>query len=391
MSNGAFPDINNFFPSEDEINNINIEDDGVYPQQEWEQDNQQPSVFPNPIEFNQQPVQQSVQQEQQVVQNQLIQQEINFPEQQVQQPVQQVQTQQPVQVQQVQTQQPVQEQQPVQVQQVQQEQQAPLSNINNAFTPNVNEKKIIAVISPGNYDNMIKILQVLNKDKGDDAIIIRNSMITQSQADCIIEANMSSVLKNKAGELVSLDIINPKKYIKLLEQFKSQDDIFIIDDNENSRYVITNGEVRLFLPKQDSKIEAQEAENFDMTNAQSICTLEVDKDIRRIVKNLAKDQDYIDYLIQDNQVKAIHIPDTAVYTFPNFKNDEKAQKLDETNSDMTLRSGNFLPVEADNYMIYIITLGKDKYASVADCKVGGKIDIRVTELCDLCTGGNLLF
>jgi len=36
-------------------------------------------------------------------------------------------------------------------------------------------------------------------------------MITQSQADCIIEANMSSVLKNKAGELVSLDIINPKK------------------------------------------------------------------------------------------------------------------------------------------------------------------------------------
>jgi hypothetical protein len=375
MSNGAFPDINNFFPSEDEINNINIEDDGVYPQQEWEQDNQQPSVFPNPIEFNQQPVQQSVQQEQQVVQNQPIQQEINFPEQQP------VQTQQPVQ----------QEQQVVQNQPIQQEQQAPLSNINNAFTPNVNEKKIIAVISPGNYDNMIKILQVLNKDKGDDAIIIRNSMIIQSQADCIIEANMSSVLKNKAGELVSLDIINPKKYIKLLEQFKSQDDIFIIDDNENSRYVITNGEVRLFLPKQDSKIEAQEAENFDMTNAQSICTLEVDKDIRRIVKNLAKDQDYIDYLIQDNQVKAIHIPDTAVYTFPNFKNDEKAQKLDETNSDMTLRSGNFLPVEADNYMIYIITLGKDKYASVADCKVGGKIDIRVTELCDLCTGGNLLF
>jgi hypothetical protein len=210
MSNGAFPDINNFFPSEDEINNINIEDDGVYPQQEWEQDNQQPSVFPNPIEFNQQPVQQSVQQEQQVVQNQPIQQEINFPEQQpVQQPVQ---TQQPVQ----------QEQQVVQNQPIQQEQQAPLSNINNAFTPNVNEKKIIAVISPGNYDNMIKILQVLNKDKGDDAIIIRNSMITQSQADCIIEANMSSVLKNKAGELVSLDIINPKisiwkKFRKLLK------------------------------------------------------------------------------------------------------------------------------------------------------------------------------
>lgn len=337
MDEDNFPDITNFFPSEEEINSINNDDDIIF-----EEDNNFIEEMPEPQII--QPVQ-----EQPIIQEQVVQEPII------------------------------------------QEQQAPLNAINNAFNPNVNEKKIIAVISPGNYDNMIKILQVLNKDKGDDAIIIRNSMITQSQSDCIIEANMSSVLRNKAGELVNLDIINPKKYIKLLEQFKSQDDIFIIDDNENSRYIITNGEVRLFLPKQDSKIEIKEAENFDMSNAKGVCTLEIDKDIRRIIKNLAKDQDYIEYLIQENQVKAIHIPDTAVYTFPKYKNDEKAQKLDETNSDLTLRSGNFLPVEADNYMVYIITLDKDKYASVADCKVGGKIDIRVTELCDLCTGGNLLF
>jgi hypothetical protein len=355
-------DLNGFIPSENELANINNFDfdDNSQQVQEFQ------SELPGMPTFQQQPVQQ----EQSVQNIQPVQ----------QQPVQNTQHQ-PVQ------QQPVQntQQQPVQ------NQQSPLDAINNSFTPNVEDKKIVAVISPANYDNMIKILQVLTKEKSDDAIIIRQSTITQSQSDCIIEANMASVLKNKSGELVDLDIINPKKYIKLLEQFKSQDDIYFIDDKENSRFIVTNGEVRLFLPKQDTNITNQIAQNFDMSNAQSICAFEVDKDIRRIIKNLAKDQDYIDFLLQDNVVKAIHIPDTAVYTFPSFKNDEKAQKLDETNADLALRSSNFLPVEADNYSVYIITLEKDKYASVVDCKIGGKIDVRTTELCDIATGGNLLF
>lgn len=355
-------DLNGFIPSEAELANINdfdFNDNSSQSVQEFQSE--------LPGTFQQQPVQQIP------IQNQPIQ-----PVQQI--PVQNQPVQQPIQ----------QEQQPVQQAPVQ-NQQSPLEAINNSFTPNVEDKKIVAVISPANYDNMIKILQVLTKEKSDDAIIIRQSTITQSQSDCIIEANMASVLKNKNGELVDLDIINPKKYIKLLEQFKSQDDIYFIDDKENSRFIVTNGEVRLFLPKQDTNITNQIAQNFDMSNAQSICAFEVDKDIRRIIKNLAKDQDYIDFLLQDNIVKAIHIPDTAVYTFPSFKNDEKAQKLDETNADLALRSSNFLPVEADNYSVYIITLEKDKYASVVDCKIGGKIDVRTTELCDIATGGNLLF
>jgi len=274
--------------------------------------------------------------------------------------------------------------------QQQQTQQSPLESVTESFTPNVEDKKIIAVISPADYDNMIKILQVLTKENTSDSITIKQSNIRQGQTDCIIEANIEKVLKNKNGSFVDLDIINPKKYIKLLEQFKSQDDIYIIQDNENSRFIVTNGEVRLFLPKQDESIVQQETQSFDMTDAALICEFEIDKDIRKIIKNLSKDQEYIDYLIQDNMVKAIHIPDTAIYTFPNYKNDEKAQKLDETNADLSLRVSSFLPIDAENYKVYIVKMNTGKYASMSDCH-SGKIGVRATEVCDLATGGNLLF
>jgi len=287
---------------------------------------------------------------------------------------------------------PVLTQQPVQTQPVQQPtpEQGPLDSITESFSPNVEDKQIIAAITPADYDNMVKILQILNKENNDESITIKQSQIKQGQTDCVIEANIQEVLKNKNGEFVDLDIINPKKYIKLLEQFKSQDDIFIIQDNENSRYIVTNGEVRLFLPKQDDTNVQQDAQTFDMSGCETICQFEVDKDIRKIVKNLAKDQDYIDYLFQDGKVKAIHIPDTAIYTFPEYKGDLTAQALDETNTELALRSSNFLPVDADIYNVYIIKLTSGKYASVSDCK-SGKIAIRTTEICDLATGGNLLF
>jgi len=97
---------------------------------------------------------------------------------------------------------------------------------------------------------------------------------------------------------------------------------------------VTNGEVKLFLPKQDETNLQQDAQSFDMTGCENVCQFEIDKDIRKIVKTLAKDQDYIDYLFQDGKVKAIHIPDTAIYTFPEYKNDPKVQALDETNTDV---------------------------------------------------------
>ena len=269
------------------------------------------------------------------------------------------------------------------------EQFSPLDSVANNYQPNVDEKKIIAELKPGDYDNLVKVLQILNKEKDDDVISIKESTVTKGNSDCVIQADMSPVLKDKTGNPVDLDIVNPKKYIKLLEQFRSQDNIFIIDDDENSRFILTNGEVKLFLPKSDNVLE-KDVQSFDIEDGQAICEKQIDKDTRKIIKNLAKDQDYLDYLIQDDQLKAIYIPDTAVYTFSEFKTEEKAQNLDETNADLALRSSNFLPVESENYDLYIVKKGDD-YISITDCAAGGKIAIRVSESLEIATGGNLIF
>jgi len=269
------------------------------------------------------------------------------------------------------------------------ENKSPLDSIIESYQPNVDGEKIIAELRPGDYDNFIKVLQILNKEKDDDLISIKESTVTKGNSDCVIQADMSPVLKDKNGEPVSLDIINPKKYIKLLEQFRSQDNIFIIDDDDNSRFILTNGEVKLFLPKSDNILE-QDVESFDIDNGETVCEKQIDKDTRKIIKNLAKDQDYLDYLIQDGELKAIYIPDTAVYTFSEYKTEEKAQNLDETNADLALRSSNFLPVESENYSLYIVKNGDD-YISLTDCAAGGKIAIRVSESLEIATGGNLIF
>src|SRR6056297_815918 len=258
------------------------------------------------------------------------------------------------------------------------DQASPLDSVTNNYQPHVDEKKIIAELKPGDYDNFVKVLQILNKEKDDDIISIKESTVTKGNSDCVIQADMSPVLVNNEGKPVDIDIINPKRYIKLLGQFRSQDNIFIID-----------GEVKLFLPKSDNELE-KDVESFDIDDSETICEKQIDKDTRRIIKNLAKDQDYIDYLIQDDELKAIYIPDTAVYTFSEYKNDKNTQNLDETNADLALRSSNFLPVESENYQLYILKKGDD-YISLTDCMAGGKIAIRVSESLETATGGNLIF
>src|SRR6056297_1520687 len=107
---------------------------------------------------------------------------------------------------------------------------SPLDSVTETYTPNVSQQQIIAELSPGNYDNLTKVLNILNKDSGSDTISIKESTVTQSNSDSIIQADMTSILKNKEGKSVDLDVINPKRYLKFLEQFRSNNNIFIIND-----------------------------------------------------------------------------------------------------------------------------------------------------------------
>ena len=166
--------------------------------------------------------------------------------------------------------------------------------------------------------------------------------------------------------------------------------IFIIDDTENQRFLLTNGELRLFLPKQDNLINNKDIDDIDLTKAEIVCSINIDKSARTIINKLAANADYIEYLVQDNQLKSIYIPDTAIYIFEQFQKDEKTLHLNESTADLNLRVINFLPVEANSYFLTVYKFGQDKYGSITTCKIGGKIDVKIFEHCSLTTGGNII-
>ncbi|HOH58583.1 MAG TPA: hypothetical protein PLQ22_01055 [Bacilli bacterium] len=248
------------------------------------------------------------------------------------------------------------------------------------------ENLIICQITPAKFDSFLKVLNVLVTDKAsNDSLIIKESMITQNVSGAIVSSNIEDIFE---GKKIDLQIINPKKYLKLFKTFRNNNDIFIMDDAENSRFIISNGEIRLFLPKQiENLVEAVKVP--DLTNCEGLCTIKIDKATRNIITGLSSEASYVDYLIQEDVLKGIHVPDTAIYLFSDYINDAKAAKLDETNADLALRSVAFLSIPAEDYEIAIGKRADGAYISVTNCNTGF-IKVDVFESLEIATGGNIL-
>jgi len=253
------------------------------------------------------------------------------------------------------------------------------------FKP-LEENVIICQISPAKFDSLLKVLGVLVSDKSsNDSLIIKESNITQNVSGAIISSNVEEIFE---GKKIDLQIINPKKYLKLFKNFRNNNDIFILDDAENSRFIITNGEIRLFLPKQIETL-VESVKIPDLSNCVGICNIKVDKATRNIINGLASEASYIDYLIQDDLLKAIHVPDTAIYLFSDYIADTKAIKLDETNADLALRSTAYFSIPAEDYEISIGKQPDGSYISAMCCNTGF-IKVDVIESLEVTTGGNIL-
>jgi len=261
---------------------------------------------------------------------------------------------------------------------------SPLSLTN--FKP-LEENTVICQITPAKFDSLLKVLNVLISDKSsNDSLVIKDSLITQNSSGAIISANIEEIFENKK---IDLQIINPKKYIKLFKTFKNNNDIFIIDDPTNSRFIVTNGEIKLFLPKQiDSLVESIKLP--DLSNYEGVCSIKIDKSTRNIIVGLASEAPYVDFLIQEDHLKAVYVPDTAIYLFSDYITDQKASKLDETNADLALRSVAYFSIPAEEYEI---SIGKQKlddtYVASMICNTGF-IKINIIENLEIATGGNIL-
>ena len=249
-------------------------------------------------------------------------------------------------------------------------------------TSNVGEN-LLLTLSPAKFDIFSKTLALF--EKSTESIKIQKSNILQKFGPAIITADVTPIFDKE----VDLEIVQPKKYIKLFKQFKNNLDINFIEDNSNNRYVITNDEIKLFLPKQASTEDEEDTLMPDFEGAEGLFEIKIDKEVSKQLIGLSSDVNFVEYLIQNDKLKGIHIPETAIYLFNDYLKDPDAKTLDETNADLTLRTGVFLGVTAEAYAIQVGKLANGNHFSFTECDTG-MVKINVFETLEVTTGGNLL-
>ena len=255
----------------------------------------------------------------------------------------------------------------------------------DAYKP-LETQRQIAEIPPGKFDNLTKVLDILRQSKP-DAIAIKQSFIHENVSGSVIVADVTNLFD---GTKVDFQITDPKKHVDLFKSFKGNNNIFILDDPENTRYIMTNGPIKIFLPKQIDQL-AGETNSPDLSNATVVCNKMIGKDTRDEIKGLGKHSNAIEYLIQGQQIKAMHIPDTGIYRFEEFVKDPNVAKLDETNAELVLKSEFFLPVDSDSYKITITKRNVEQdYISVTECN-SGMAKMWIFEQLEDTTGGNVTF
>jgi len=205
---------------------------------------------------------------------------------------------------------------------------------------------VLTSINPAEFDSLIKILNILEKQ---DAIIIENSKICQSinKGATIISTDLEDII----GKNINIHILNPKKAVKLFKAIKGNADVDIIDDDDQKRYVVTNGIVKVFLPKQADDITV-DSQPPDLTSFEPIGkVVEIDKESRNNLTSVLNESEYCELLVHQNQMKGVYVPETAIFLFSEYA----SENIDETSADMNLKSYSFLSIDGEKYDMYLGT------------------------------------
>lgn len=243
---------------------------------------------------------------------------------------------------------------------------------------------VIKKIPPAKWDGLIDILTFLTKDS-DDPIIIKDSIILYAyKGGSIIKVDLNDIFD---GEKINLHISNPKRWTRLFKTLRDSN-IYIIDDD--NKFIVTNEQIKLFLPKQLSSI-VQNLDFPDFAECDNICDSVLQKEDRDKVLTLGKEYSYVEFLIKDKKLMCINIPNTAVYILPEYIKNVDAKNLNTTNSDLTLRTQVFLPYPSDTFKLMIgHNLISDSYFSYTICK-SNLITIELYEQLDNASGIDQLF
>ena len=250
-----------------------------------------------------------------------------------------------------------------------------LETESKSFFMTTDEKNsLVKEIPPVKFESLTNILDFLTKES-DDPIIIKDSIIkSQYKGSSIIKVDLTQVLD---GQL-DLHLSNPKKWTRLFKGLKADTNIVIL--NRENQFVVCNEQIKLFLPKQIESL-TESLEIPDLKETETICNVIIQKTSRDTILKLAKEYDFIEYLI-DDELKAINVPDTAIYILPDYVKDENARKLTSATAKIVLRSKVFLPYTTETYNVIIgHNLVNDSYFSYTTCR-DGMLNIEIYEQLD---------
>lgn len=265
-----------------------------------------------------------------------------------------------------------------------------IMNLDSYDNTNPNEKNefqvdnLVKVIPPAKWEGLLNVLNFLTKDSNDSIIIKNSTILCGYKGGSIIRANLSEIFE---GDDINLHISSPKRWTKLFHALKDGK-IYIIDDE--NKFIVTNEQIKLFLPKQlNSIVNTLEFPSFE--NTEIICDLIIQKDTRDTVLKLGNGFQYLEFLLKSGFLKCISIPNTAIYILPEYIKDDEAQNLTTLNSDLTLRTQVFLPYPSDTYKVIIgRNLLNDSYFIYTMCKTS-LINIEIYEQLDNASGLDQLF
>lgn len=213
------------------------------------------------------------------------------------------------------------------------------------------------------FDALQKIVQFLENC---EHVLIRNGSINHYVNSVIVSVDLTELL----GDDFNLDIINPKKYTKLFKSMVRKN-IKLYDDSEMNRYIISNNEIKLFLPKL-AKTNSDN-ENLRIDNLKPVGGAIKIKDNKKSIKTFIGSGE-VKLLLHEKQLKGVLVDDVGIYQFPEHEDDNFQESECET-----LVSYGFLNVDAAEYLVQ---LGKDsnsKYWLVTTINFESNINLLLME------------
>lgn len=214
-------------------------------------------------------------------------------------------------------------------------------------------------LSNAKFDIFVKLLKDI-VTSNDPVVINKSQIIKKIGNETLVRADVSEIFEDTN---IDFHIVSPQKYLRIFKQMVNNNSDIIIEYDENtSRYVMFNGEIKLFLPRVDMLVEEQ-MDFPDISSAKVVDTVTIDDATRNVILNVLKDSDSIDLLFKDGALKGILVPETALIILPQYQGDPTVKNLDETNADLILKTTSFLPIgSSSTYTIKILQEGDGSYS-----------------------------